>query len=215
MQLSCVEYRHIYCGITRTQKLVLAFGAERLTCFAISVMSSWPCPCVFSALPQYRSGQACFLLAPWPHRFLSGRLTHTRGSGRQNFTHGEIQGRRGVHLAGHQLRSATSSLGVQEASDASIPSDKELAGGVREGETPCRPWTCLGTAKVHVLQWMTVDPLQATGCGGVIEYAIKDVGIQVLPSCWSMALAAIGDASTPLIRTVESLVPCAARVPVI
>ena len=108
-----------------------------------------------------------------------------------------------MHLAGHQGRSATSSLGVQEASDASIPSEKELAGGVREGEIACRPWTCLGIANVHLLQWMTVDPLQATGCGRTIEYAIKDVGILVLPSCWSMALVAIGDASTPLIRRVE------------
>ena len=108
-----------------------------------------------------------------------------------------------MHLAGHQVRSAILSLGVQEASNASSPSEKELAGGVREGEIPCRPWTCLGTAKMHLLQWMTVDPLQATGCGGVTEYAIKDVGILVLPSCWSMALEAIGNASTPLIRMVE------------
>ena len=50
---------------------------------------------------------------------------------------------------------------------------------------------------------MTDSSLQATGCGGGTEYAIKDVGILVLPSCWSMALAAIGDASTPLIRKVQ------------
>ena len=73
---------------------------------------------------------------------------------------------------------------------------------MREGEIPRRPWTCLGTAKVYLLRWMTLTPLQATGCGGVTEYAIKDVGILVLPSYWSMALAAIGDVSTPLIRRV-------------
>lgn len=134
----------LHCGISRTESLLLAFGAERLTCFAISVMSSWPCPCVFSTLPQHRVGQSCYLPAPRPHRSLSGRLTHTRGYGRQNFMHGEDEGRGGVHLASPQVCSAASSLGVQEASDASVPSERELAGGVREGEIPRRPWACLG-----------------------------------------------------------------------
>ena len=58
--------------------------------------------------------------------------------------HGENEGRGGVHLASFQAYCAASSLGVQEASDASAPSEMELAGGVIEGEIPRRPWTCLG-----------------------------------------------------------------------
>ncbi len=121
----------------------LTLGARRLTCSGIAVMSSWPSLWDCRTLAQARAGKAFFLLAPRAHFSFSGRLTHRKGYRRQNMQWGD-EIRSGVHSASHHIRSASSSMGLHEKSDAIFPAETELAGGVREGEHPRRPWTCLG-----------------------------------------------------------------------